>query len=94
MAIQFPWRVNEPPSILPVIRMGPGTMVVIVPPSYHNNTLMNQGPMQVPIQVPIQGSMQGSMQVPIQGSMQGSMQNTMQVPIQVPVKAPVQQASV
>lgn len=82
MAIQFPWRVNEPPSILPVIRMGPGTMVVIVPPSYHNNTLMNQGPMQVPIQVPIQGSMQGSMQ------------NTMQVPIQVPVKAPVQQASV
>lgn len=86
MAIQFPWRVNEPPSILPVIRMGPGTMVVIVPPSYHNNTLMNQGPMQVPIQVPIQGS--------IQGSMQGSMQNTMQVPIQVPVKAPVQQASV
>ena len=86
MAIQFPWRVNEPPSILPVIRMGPGTMVVIVPPSYHNNTLMNQGPMQVPIQVPIQGS--------VQGSMQGSMQNTMQVPIQVPVKAPVQQASV
>ena len=82
MAIQFPWRVNEPPSILPVIRMGPGTMVVIVPPSYHNNTLMNQGPIQVPIQVPIQGSMQGSMQ------------NTMQVPIQVPVKAPVQQASV
>ena len=86
MAIQFPWRVNEPPSILPVIRMGPGTMVVIVPPSYHNNTLMNQGPMQVPIQVPIQGSMQGSMQ--------NTMQNTMQVPIQVPVKAPVQQASV
>lgn len=82
MAIQFPWRVNEPPSILPVIRMGPGTMVVIVPPSYHNNTLMNQGPMQVPIQVPIQGSMQNTMQ------------NTMQVPIQVPVKAPVQQASV
>ena len=86
MAIQFPWRVNEPPSILPVIRMGPGTMVVIVPPSYHNNTLMNQGPMQVPIQVPIQGSMQGSMQ--------NTMQNTIQVPIQVPVKAPVQQASV
>ena len=86
MAIQFPWRVNEPPSILPVIRMGPGTMVVIVPPSYHNNTLMNQGPMQVPIQVPIQGSMQGSMQ--------NTMQNTMQVPIQVPVKTPVQQASV
>ena len=82
MAIQFPWRVNEPPSILPVIRMGPGTMVVVVPPSYNNNTLMNQGPMQVPIQVPIQGSMQGSMQ------------NTMQVPIQVPVKTPVQQASV
>ena len=82
MAIQFPWRVNEPPSILPVIRMGPGTMVVIVPPSYHNNTLMNQGPIQVPIQVPIQGSMQNTMQ------------NTMQVPIQVPVKAPVQQASV
>ena len=82
MAIQFPWRVNEPPSILPVIRMGPGTMVVIVPPSYHNNTLMNQGPIQVPIQVPIQGSMQGSMQ------------NTMQGPIQGPVKAPVQQASV
>ena len=86
MAIQFPWRVNEPPSILPVIRMGPGTMVVVVPPSYHNNTLMNQGPMQVPIQGSIQGSMQGSIQ--------GSMQNTMQVPIQVPVKAPVQQASV
>lgn len=86
MAIQFPWRVNEPPSVLPVIRMGPGTMVVVVPPSYRNNTMMNQGPMQVPIQ----GSIQGSMQGPIQGSIQ----NTMQVPIQVPVKAPVQQASV
>ena len=31
MAVQFPWRPNDSPTILPVIRMRPGTVVVIVP---------------------------------------------------------------
>ena len=27
MAVQFPWRMNEPPTILPVIRMGGGAFI-------------------------------------------------------------------
>lgn len=54
MAVQFPWRANDPPSILPVIRMGPGTMVVVVPASYRTNSMMNQPNMQGSIQAPIQ----------------------------------------
>ena len=46
---QFPWRMNEPPTILPVIRMGPGTMVVVVPSS-QTDMMGNQGIMQVAVQ--------------------------------------------
>lgn len=46
MGVQFPWRMNEPPTILPVIRMGPGTMVVVVPSTANGG----QGLMQVAVQ--------------------------------------------
>ena len=54
MAVQFPWRRNESPTILPVIRMGPGTMVVVVPGASSVGVLANQGPVQVPVQSTLQ----------------------------------------
>ena len=50
MAVQFPWRQNATPTVLPVIRMSPGTMVVVVPGSSSVGILANQGPVQVPVQ--------------------------------------------
>ncbi|KAK8799901.1 hypothetical protein WA538_002800, partial [Blastocystis sp. DL] len=50
MAVQFPWRQNDTPTVLPVIRMSPGTMVVVVPGSSSVGILANQGPVQVPVQ--------------------------------------------
>ena len=42
MAVQFPWRQNNTPTVLPVIRMSPGTMVVVVPGSSSVGILANQ----------------------------------------------------
>ena len=50
MAVQFPWRKNESPTILPVIRMGPGTMVVVVPSASGVGVMAAQGPVQVSVQ--------------------------------------------
>ena len=50
MAVQFPWRQNDTPTVLPVIRMSPGTMVVVVPGSSSVGLIANQGPVQVPVQ--------------------------------------------
>ena len=49
MAVQFPWRKNESPTILPVIRMGPGTMVVVVPSASGVGVMAAQGPVQVSV---------------------------------------------
>lgn len=51
MAVQFPWS-EDSPTILPVIRMGPGTMVVVVPASTPPGTMASQGLVQVPVQSP------------------------------------------
>ena len=52
MAVQFPWRNDENMTELPVIRMGPGTMVVVVP-SAINNGVVTQVPVQAPTQMSI-----------------------------------------
>lgn len=40
MAVQLPWNPSDSPTILPVIRMGPGTMVVVVPGDTDTETVV------------------------------------------------------
>lgn len=49
MAVKFPWSGNDQHTVLPVVRMGPGTMVVVVPSSVPG-LMTVQGPVQVPVQ--------------------------------------------